>query len=103
METLFSNAFVASLKMHATLKNAVKKQLDMIIENPIALGEPIKGNFRGFYSVQVIKRFLIIYLYCKNCRNKGDNVIVLCNDCRTTADDTIKFIALGPHDQSSKR
>lgn len=103
METLFSDAFVVSLKKHAALKNAVKKKVDMIIENPIALGEPLKGNFRGFYSCQVKKKFLIIYLYCKSCRKKGDNEIVLCSDCRTTADDTIKFIALGPHDQSYKR
>ena len=71
----------------------------MIIENPIAFGEPLKGNLRGFYSCPVKKNFLIIFLYCYTCRKKGDDIIVLCNDCDRCEDETIKFIALGPHDK----
>ena len=70
----------------------------MIAENPISLGEPFKGNFRGFYSSPVRKNFIIIYLYCDVCRKKGDNEIILCNNCGKFPDNTIKFISLGPHD-----
>lgn len=100
METLFSDAFVNSLNKYASIKNAVQKKVDMIIENPIAMGEPLKGNFRGFYSCPVKRSFLIIYTYCKICRKKGDNEIVLCDDCQNISDDTIKFIALGPRDEA---
>ncbi|HBH86265.1 MAG TPA: hypothetical protein DDY17_01505 [Syntrophaceae bacterium] len=100
METFFSDDFVSSLKNYASIKKSIQKKVDMIIENPIAVGEPLKGNFRGFYSCPVKKRFLIIYLYCRICRKKGDNKIVLCGDCRDTSDETIKFIALGPHDEA---
>ena len=100
METFFSDAFVNSLEKYAAIKKAIQKKVDMIIANPIAVGEPLKGNFRGFYSCPVKKRFLIIYLYCRLCRKKGDDEIVLCDDCRDTSDDTIKFIALGPHDEA---
>jgi mRNA-degrading endonuclease YafQ of YafQ-DinJ toxin-antitoxin module len=48
----------------------------MIIESPIRLGEPLKGNLRGYYSCSVRKNFLIIYLYCKICRKKGDDEVV---------------------------
>jgi len=103
METFFSDAFVDSLEEYASIKKDIKKIVDMIIANPIAMGEPLKGNFRGFYSCPVKKRFLIIYLYCNICRKKGDDEIVLCGNCKDTSDDTIKFIALGPHDEAYGR
>jgi mRNA-degrading endonuclease YafQ of YafQ-DinJ toxin-antitoxin module len=103
METFFSHAFVDSLEKYASIKKDIKKKVDMIIANPIAMGEPLKGNFRGFYSCPVKKRFLIIYLYCNICRKKRDDEIVLCGNCKDTSDDTIKFIALGPHDEAYGR
>lgn len=100
MTPVFSDEFVASLKKHSAIKEAVRKKVDMICANPIALGEPLKGNFRGFYSCPVKRNFLIIFLYCASCRKKGDDAIVLCADCSARGDDTIKFIALGPHDKA---
>jgi mRNA-degrading endonuclease YafQ of YafQ-DinJ toxin-antitoxin module len=103
MEVLFSDAFVKSLKKHSSPKKFMKKKVDMIIEDSVALGEPLKSNFRGYYSCPVKKNFLIIYLYCWICRKKGDDQIVLCSDCHKCSDDTIKFIDLGPHDQAYGR
>jgi addiction module RelE/StbE family toxin len=100
MEILFTDTFVKSLKKHSSIKKTIKKKVDMIIENPITLGEPLKGNFRGYNSCPVHKNFLIIYLYCRVCRKKGDDKIVFCNDCDKCSDDVIKFIDLGPHDQA---
>ena len=98
MNLLFSDTFVKHLRKFSSIKAAVKNKVNMIAENPISLGEPLKGNFRGFYSCPVRKNFIIIYLYCDICRKKGDNEIVICNDCIKSPDNTIKFIALGPHD-----
>ena len=103
MEVLFSDAFVNSLKKHSSPKKFIKKKVDMIIEDPVALGEPLKSNFRGYYSCPVKKNFLIIYLYCWICRKKGDDQIVLCSDCHKCSDDTIKFVDLGPHNRAYKR
>lgn len=103
MNVLFSAEFKKSLNKHSSIKKAIKNKVDMIIENPVELGEPLKGNFRGFYSCPVKKNFLIIYLYCKLCRKKGDYMVVLCNDCKEFSDDTIKFIELGPHDKAYKK
>ena len=86
MEALFSDVFVKSLKKHSSVKKAIQKKVNMIIENPIVLGEPLKGNFRGYYSAPVKKNFLMIYLYCKVCRAKGDDKIVLCHDCQKCKD-----------------
>jgi mRNA-degrading endonuclease YafQ of YafQ-DinJ toxin-antitoxin module len=100
MNLVFSDDFAASLKKHSAIKEAVRKKVNMISENPVTLGEPLKGNFRGFYSCPVKRNFLIIFLYCATCRKKGDEAIVLCADCPDCPDDTIKFIALGPHDKA---
>jgi len=64
MEVLFSDPFKKSVKKHASIKKQIQKKVDMIMENPIPLGEPLKGNLRGYYSCPVRKNFLIIYLYC---------------------------------------
>jgi hypothetical protein len=103
MNLIFSDEFVSSLKKHSAIKESIRKKVDMIAANPVALGEPLKGNFRGFYSCPVRRNFLIIFLYCAICRKRGDDVIVHCDDCPACADDTIKFIALGPHDKAYQR
>ena len=98
METKFETVFLNAVKKHTSIKKAVK--IDMIIENPVVVGEPLKGNWRGFYSCPVKRNFIIIYLYCEVCRKKGDNTVVMCSDCQETPDKTIKFILLAPHDQA---
>lgn len=103
MEVLFSDVFVKSLKKHASIKKEIQKKADMIIENPVALGEPLKGNFRGYYSCPVKKNFLIIFLYCRACRTKGNDKVVLCHDCGMCVDETIKFVDVGPHDEAYKK
>ena len=96
----FSDAFKKSLGKYSSIKKIIKKKVDMIIEHPVTLGEPLKGNLRGYYSCPVKRNFLIIFLYCKVCRKKGDDEIVRCKDCENCTDDTIKFVDIGPHDQA---
>ena len=103
MVALFSDDFVESLLKHANPRDTVKKKVDMILANPIGLGEPLKGNFRGYYSAPVKKNSLIIYLYCLICRRRGDHEIVRCHDCSNCADETVKFVQLGPHDQAYEK
>lgn len=102
MKALFSHAFVKSLRIHSAVNKEVQRKVDRIIENPIAFGEPLKGNFKGYYSCPVKKNFLVIYLYCRICRKKGDDEVVSCADCVECPDETIKFVALGPHDEAYK-
>jgi len=103
MNVLFSDSFVKSLRKHSSIKRIVKKKVDAIIADPILMGEPLKGNLRGYYSCPVKRNFLIIYLYCRTCRLRGDDGVILCSDCGECPGDTIKFIALGPHNHSCGR
>ena len=76
IEPRFETAFLKAVKKHASIKKQVKQKVDMIIENPVAFGEPLKGSWQGFYSCPVKRNFIIIYLYCEICRKKGDDVVV---------------------------
>lgn len=100
MEARFETAFLKSLKKHASIRKLVKNKVDMILENPVAIGEPLKGNWQGFYSCPVKRNFIIIYLFCEVCRKKGDDAVILCSDCGATSDQTVKFVLLGPHDKT---
>ncbi len=100
MEAKFETAFVKALKKHNAIRKHVERKVRMIMEHPVAMGEPLKGNFRGFYSCPVRKNFLIIYLYCSACRKKGDDAIVACFDCDDCSDETIKFILLATHNDA---
>ncbi len=80
MEALFEKAFTKALRKHSGIKKQVENKVRMIMKQPLALGEPLKGHFRGFYSCSVKKNFIIIYLYCHACRKKGDDEIVACSD-----------------------
>jgi len=103
MEAKLEAAFVKTLKKHAAIKKAVQNKVDMIMENPIAFGESLKGNWQGFYSCPVKRSFIMIYLYCDVCRKKGDHMVVACSDCAETPDDAIKFVLLDPHDEAYKK
>lgn len=100
MNLVFSDAFASAVRKYSSVKDTVRRKVDMIATSPIALGEPLKGNFRGYYSCPVRRNFLIIFLYCAICRKKKDDAIVRCADCATCSDDTIKFVALGPHNEA---
>ncbi|MBI4710258.1 MAG: hypothetical protein HY759_04040 [Nitrospirae bacterium] len=82
MEAQFSDVFVKSLKKHSSVKKAIQKKVDMII---------VKRNF------------LIIYLYCRVCRAKGDDKTIHCHDCLKCKDETVKFVDMGPHDEAYRK
>ncbi|MBW2663968.1 MAG: hypothetical protein JRD93_18815 [Deltaproteobacteria bacterium] len=99
MKAEFEKAFLKGLRKHAGIKKQIKQKVRQIMEYPVELGEPLKGNLRGFYSCPVKRNFIIIYLYCDACRKKGDDEFVACSDCSTTSDETIKFLLMGPHNE----
>jgi len=62
MEAKFEKAFLKAAKKHAGIKKQIEQKVRQIIKHPIEIGEPLKGNFRGFYSCPVKRNFIIIYL-----------------------------------------
>jgi addiction module RelE/StbE family toxin len=97
---LFEDDFLKAVKKHAAIKKAVERKIDQILQDPVALGEPLKANRRGYYSCHVKRNFIIIYLYCETCRKKGDQDAVACPDCAEIPDATVRFVLLGTHDDA---
>ncbi|QAR33031.1 hypothetical protein EP073_06295 [Geovibrio thiophilus] len=93
-QVLFEEAFIKSLKKHQSIRKIIQNKIDMILADPVAMGEPLKGNLRGYCSCPVKRSFIIIYLYCRICRKKGDDAHVMCADCDDTGSDTVKFVLL---------
>ena len=98
MNYVFEKAFKKAVKKYANIQKIIKRKVLQIIEHPIELGEPLKGDLRGFYSCPVKRSYIIIYLYCELCRKKGDDKHIACSDCSETQNDTIKFVGFGRHD-----
>lgn len=98
MNETYSESFVKSLKKFASIRKKIVNKIDTIIQDPFK-GEPLKYDLRGLYSVPVSKNFLIIYSYCKTCRKKGDDKVLLCHDCAHMPEETVRFFDLGPHDK----
>lgn len=105
MKAIFEKEFLKGVRKHAGIKKQLEKKVRQVMQHPIKLGEPLKGDLRGFYSCPVKRNFILIYLYCMVCRKKGDANFVACSDCSDcseTSDETIKFVLLGPHDEAYK-
>ncbi len=100
MEAKFEKEFLKGVKKHSGIKKQIEQKVRRIMEHPVKLGEPLKGNLRGFYSCLVKRNFIIIYLYCTACRKKKDDEFVVCSDCGTTSDETIKFVLFESHDEA---
>jgi len=100
MKAMFEKEFLEGVRKHSSIKKQIEQKVCQVMEHPVELGEPLKGNLRGFYSCPIKRNFIIIYLYCAICRKKGDAEFVACSDCSTTADETIRFVMFGPHDEA---
>jgi len=100
MKAKFEKAFLKGVRKHSGIKKQIEQKVRQIMEHPVELGEPLKGSLRGFYSCPIKRNFILIYLYCAACRKKGDDEFVACFDCLDNADETIKFVLLGPHDEA---
>ena len=101
MDETYSDDFVKSLKKFSSIKKTILNKIDNVLNDPL-MGEPLKYDLRGLFSVPVAKRFIIVYSYCKICRRKGDDQILLCHDCSNIMDETVRFFDFGPHDKAYK-
>lgn len=101
MNETYSDQFVKSLRKFTSIKKRIVNKIDKIMQDPL-IGEPLRYDLRGLYSAPVARNFLIIYSYCKICRKKGDDKILLCHDCSDMWEETVRFFDLGPHDRVYK-
>lgn len=90
--------FVKALEKYSGIKKSVKKKIENLLINPLGFGESLKYELVGLNSCSVKKNFIIIFVYCRECRIKNYCMINDCKGCDTTPDEVVKFLTIGPHD-----
>ncbi|MBC2713430.1 MAG: hypothetical protein HGJ94_21250 [Desulfosarcina sp.] len=56
MKAEFEKSFLKGVRKHAGIKKQIEEKVRQVMEHPVELGEPLKGNLRGFYSCPVFSR-----------------------------------------------
>lgn len=74
--------------------NKVKALIKEITQNPLLKSELMKSDYKGLRKRKK-GRVRILYVYCKDCRERGDDVNRDCAFCKDTADETIIFFYVG--------
>jgi hypothetical protein len=72
MDETYSDDFIKSLKKFSSIRKRIRNKIDQLTQNPL-MGEPLRYDLRGLYSVPVASHFIIIHVYCCICRKKGDD------------------------------
>ncbi len=101
-ELIIRPQFEKDLSKYGSVRKAAGTKIKNLLESPLGFGEPLKGDLCGFSSCPVKKSFIIIYVYCKECRLKGYKEIHNCGNCDKTSDETIILASFGPHDTAYK-
>jgi mRNA-degrading endonuclease RelE of RelBE toxin-antitoxin system len=102
VEVKYLPEFINSLKKYSSIKSSVEKKIESLLKSPLGYGEPLKYDLEGLSSCAVKRNFLIIYVYCRECRIKNYQTINACSDCNETPDEIIKFLTIAPHDMAYK-
>ncbi len=94
--------FREAIRKYSSIKKSAKKKIEALLENPLQFGEPLKHELEGLSSLPVKKNFIIIYVYCRECRIKNYQELNACKDCNETPDEVVKFLTIAPHDIAYK-
>jgi len=95
-------AIKTCLKKYPHLKKQFKKKKNYILQNPLQLGEPLKGNLNGLRSFPLTGNYIIIFIVCDDCRRLKQKEINRCLECGQISSNSVIFLLFGPHDPSYK-
>lgn len=102
IEARYLPEFQRAIQKYSNIKKAAQNKIELILENPLGFGEPLKYDLLGLTSCPVKRNFILIYVYCRECRIKNYQSVNSCHDCDQTPDEVVKFITIAPHDLEYK-
>lgn len=97
-EARYLPEFVRAIKKYSNARKSAKGIIEKLLRNPLGFGEPLRHSLQGLSSCPVKRNFIMIYVYCRECRLKNYQTINACHDCAETPDEVVKFLTIGPHD-----
>jgi len=80
----------------------LRKKKNYILQNPLQLGEPLKGNLNGLRSFPLAGNYIIIFIVCNDCRRLKQKEINRCLQCGQIPHNSVIFLLFGQHDPSYK-
>jgi mRNA-degrading endonuclease RelE of RelBE toxin-antitoxin system len=101
-EAAYEDLFVRNLRRYASIRKAIKRRVDRILDDPYlnteALGD-ITGrlNLIGCRSARIDRNFRLIFVVCEECKKIDDCQYCFCDDL---PDKTVVFLTVGPHDKA---
>lgn len=99
-EAIYLPEFSNALVKYSGIRKLLQKKIERLLDNPRGFGEPLKYDLEGLSSFPVRRNFIVIYVYCRECRIKGYQMLNDCPDCAQTSDEVVKFLTFGPHDSA---
>ena len=96
-EARYLPEFAEAIKKYSSVKKSAEKKIANLLKTPFSYGEPLKHSLEGLKSCPVKKNFILIYVYCRECRLKNYQNINACQDCDQTPDEVVKILTIGPH------
>lgn len=88
-------------KKYSGIKNSVKRKIKLISQDPYQ-GEPLRHDLDGLRSLPVKKNYILIYVICKECREKDNTDSIGCTFCTDYDDMTVLCFLVAPHDSAYK-
>jgi len=95
-------AIKTCLEKYPHLKNQFEKKKNYILQNPIQLGEPLKGNLNGLRSFALARNYIVIFIVCDDCRRLKQEEVNRCAQCGEIPSNSVVFLLFGPHDPTYK-
>lgn len=87
----FNKGFKSLNKQYNKKVEALIKE---IMKGPLRKSELMKGDYKGLRKRKK-GRIRILYAYCKDCRERGDDVNRGCAFCKDMTNETIIFFYVG--------
>lgn len=97
IQTFQTDTFLEKLtefKPHKNEYKKIKALLDEITKNPLRKSEVMKAHYKGLRKRKK-GRIRILYAYCKDCRERGDDGNRGCAFCEDMLDEVIIFFYVG--------
>ena len=95
IEAFQTDTFVDNLrKLDGSYRKIADKLIKEIIQGPMRNSEIMQVDYEGLRK-QRKGRIRVLYAYCRDCRERNDQLKRGCLDCEERKDDSIIFFQVG--------
>ena len=68
-EARYFPEFIEAIRKYSNAKKSAKRKIEVLLDNPLGFGEPLRHGLRGLNSCPVKKGFIIKHIFIKRRLN----------------------------------